>query len=136
VSPCGLHRQASRHLLYGQTVPKLGGLGIAVRGVRPRLHTRDPRARQAAHLSKTVQLRINGLSPSGLTDRLGRLIDGNRDGQAGGNAVALLGRRVVTMSRFVPAGAASPAAGMVDLLLARGDLLLKGQTWCPNPIAH
>jgi hypothetical protein len=42
-------------------------------------------------LSKAVELRINGLPPSGLKDSLGRLIDGGQDGQAGGDAVAVLG---------------------------------------------
>ena len=41
-------------------------------------------------LSKPVELRISGLSPSGLRDSLGRLIDGDQDGQAGGDAVAVL----------------------------------------------
>jgi hypothetical protein len=33
-----------------------------------------------------------------MEDRLGRLIDGNHDGQTGGNAVALLGRSGVTLA--------------------------------------
>ena len=41
-------------------------------------------------LDKAVQLRINGLAPSGLTDRMGRLIDGDHDGQPGGDAIARL----------------------------------------------
>jgi hypothetical protein len=43
-------------------------------------------------LAKPVQLRINGLPPAGLEDRLGRLIDGNHDGVPGGNAQFLLRR--------------------------------------------
>ena len=42
-------------------------------------------------LSKPVELRINGLAPSGLRDSLGRLIDGDQDGQSGGDAIAVLG---------------------------------------------
>jgi hypothetical protein len=38
-------------------------------------------------LSKPVQLIINGTLPAGLQDALGRLIDGDRDGQPGGNTV-------------------------------------------------
>ncbi len=49
-------------------------------------------------LSKTVQLRVNGLPPAGLQDSLGRLIDGNHDGQPGGNAIALLRRNGVIVS--------------------------------------
>ncbi len=44
--------------------------------------------RTAFSLSKPVEVRING---SVLTDRLGRLIDGNQDGQPGGEATAVLG---------------------------------------------
>ena len=73
------------------------------------------------NLSKTVQLRIDG-SPSGLTDSLGRPIDGNRDGQAGGDAVALLDRRGVSISRSGLRGVTSLSAGIVDSLLDRGDL--------------
>jgi hypothetical protein len=51
-------------------------------------------------ISKTVQLRINGTSPSALSDVFGRLIDGNRDGQPGGNAIALLDRRGITISGY------------------------------------
>ena len=42
-------------------------------------------------LSKPVELKINGLPPSGLTDSLGRYIDGDDDGQEGGDATAVFG---------------------------------------------
>jgi uncharacterized protein YjdB len=54
--------------------------------------------KKAFALSKPVQLRINGQSPAGLQDAQGRLIDGNRDGQPGGNAVAVISRKGVTSS--------------------------------------
>jgi plastocyanin len=41
-------------------------------------------------LSKTIQLRVSGNPPAGLTDSVGRLIDGDHNGTAGGNAIALL----------------------------------------------
>jgi hypothetical protein len=41
-------------------------------------------------LSRTVEIRINGLPPSGLKDSAGRFIDGDNDGQAGGNAAAVV----------------------------------------------
>jgi hypothetical protein len=41
-------------------------------------------------LSKPVELRVNGLAPSGLEDSIGRLIDGDHDGQPGGNAMVVL----------------------------------------------
>jgi Bacterial Ig-like domain (group 2) len=49
-------------------------------------------------LSKPVQLRVNGLPPAGLQDSMGRLIDGDHNGQPGGNAVAVLRAKGVTLS--------------------------------------
>jgi len=46
--------------------------------------------KKAFSRSKPVQLTINGTPPSGLQDSFGRFIDGNRDGQPGSNAVAVL----------------------------------------------
>jgi plastocyanin len=54
--------------------------------------------RKTFALSKTVQLRVSGLPPDGLLDSLGRLIDGDHNGTAGGNAVALLERQTVVLS--------------------------------------
>src|SRR5262249_56298440 len=48
--------------------------------------------RKPVALARRVQLIINGEGPSGLEDSQGRLIDGNRDGNAGGNATALIPR--------------------------------------------
>ena len=75
-------------------------------------------------LSKPVQLQVSGLSPSGLKDTSGRLIDGNRDGQPGGNAVAVLGRGGATISAVVYQGMGTvpsfePSA--VDALLEQED---------------
>jgi Bacterial Ig-like domain (group 2) len=46
-------------------------------------------------LSKPVQLKINGQSANGLEDAQGRLIDGDRDGQPGGGAIAILSRKAL-----------------------------------------
>ena len=78
--------------------------------------TLKPKARFAQ--SALVELIVNGLPPSGLEDSSGRLIDGNDDGQSGGNAVVVL-----------KPGGATPAASRIDaaaadLLLARGDLAI------------
>jgi hypothetical protein len=43
----------------------------------------------------------NGLAPSGLQDSFGRLIDGDHNGQPGGNAVALLSRSGVKISALI-----------------------------------
>ena len=52
--------------------------------------TLDLRSPLAFH--KVLQLKIAGLPPSGLTDSLGRLIDGDHNGTPGGNAIAYLYR--------------------------------------------
>jgi cyclophilin family peptidyl-prolyl cis-trans isomerase len=44
------------------------------------------------------QLQINGLPPQGLTDSLGRLIDGDHNGAPGGNAIAFLTKSGVVLS--------------------------------------
>jgi plastocyanin len=48
-------------------------------------------------LTKPVQLWINGVAPGGLQDTSGQLIDGDHDGQPGGNAGAVLRRKGVTL---------------------------------------
>jgi hypothetical protein len=76
-------------------------------------------------LSKPVQLQVNGLPPSGLEDSLGRLIDGNRDGQRGGNAVGLLSRGGVTINAVVYQGIGTVPSfepSLIDVLLAQEDL--------------
>jgi RHS repeat-associated protein len=75
-------------------------------------------------LTKPVQLRVDGVPPSGLTDEFGRLIDGNADGQPGGDAVAVLRRSRVTLAvragqgdspqLAVPALDQRPSAGRRD----------------------
>jgi hypothetical protein len=54
-------------------------------------------------LRKPVQLQVSAQAPSGLHDSLGRLIDGDHNGQPGGNAVATLQRSGATIN-----GAAYP----------------------------
>jgi hypothetical protein len=58
-------------------------------------------AKKPFTLRKPVQLVVSGSPPSGLTDTLGRPIDGRSDGQPGGNAVAVLQRSGATISRLV-----------------------------------
>jgi hypothetical protein len=58
-------------------------------------------------LTKPVQLVVDGQPPAGLQDTLGRLIDGNHDGQPGGNAVTVITAKGVMLSLVVasPTGA-------------------------------
>jgi hypothetical protein len=53
--------------------------------------------RKAFALAKPVQLSIDGEAPAGLQDSQGQLIDGNHDGQPGGNAVAVIRRGGVVL---------------------------------------
>jgi hypothetical protein len=81
-------------------------------------------------LTKPVQLLINGLAPSGLRDSTGRLIDGNDDGEAGGNAIATLARGGVTLSAVELArtiGSPQGNAHLIDAVLA-GGVRFRGTT--------
>jgi len=55
-------------------------------------------------LKKGVELVVKGLPPSGLQDSSGRLIDGNHDGTAGGNAVAIIKKPAAVTIEAVPGG--------------------------------
>ena len=71
-------------------------------------------------LTKPLQLLINGMAPAGLQDAEGRLIDGNHDGVAGGNAIALLSRKGATVASISLARTsthAQPKAHLVDAVL-------------------
>jgi hypothetical protein len=59
--------------------------------------------RRADARSKPIQLTINGTPPSGLQDSFGRLIDGDDNGMAGGNLVAVIRRTGVTLNAVAPA---------------------------------
>ena len=54
--------------------------------------------KRAFALTKAVELTIDGTAPSGLQDSSGQLIDGDDNGQAGSNAVALIRRSGVTLN--------------------------------------
>ena len=58
--------------------------------------------RKAFALTRPVELTINGTSPSGVQDSSGQLIDGDDDGTAGGNAVAVIRRNGVTLNPVAP----------------------------------
>jgi hypothetical protein len=59
--------------------------------------------KKAFALTKAVELTIDGTAPSGLQDSSGQLIDGDDNGQAGSNAVALIRRSGVTLNPVAPA---------------------------------
>ena len=74
-------------------------------------------------LTKPVQLFIDGVAPSGLQDTSGRYIDGDHNGTAGGNAVA-----VITRSRATIAAVTSVPSAVEPVVLepALIDALLEG----------
>ena len=78
-------------------------------------HTVSLTPKKGLVLKKPVELIVNGEGPSGLEDSSGRLIDGNDDGQAGGNAVAVLTRQGARISALTARMAA------VDAILAQGE---------------
>ncbi len=78
-------------------------------------HTVSLTPKKGFVLKKPVELIVNGEGPSGLEDSSGRLIDGNDDGQAGGNAVAVLTRQGARISALTARMAA------VDAILAQGE---------------
>jgi hypothetical protein len=77
-------------------------------------------------LTKPVQLLINATAPAGLEDSNGRLIDGDHNGVTGGNAVAIIAKKGVTVngvpSPRTSARAPTDRTSAIDTLLARGDL--------------
>ena len=68
-------------------------------------------------IKKPTQFTVTGSGASGLEDSSGRLIDGNHDGQAGGNAVAIFTRK----GKAVGVQTLAVAAGAVDVLFEQGD---------------
>jgi len=60
--------------------------------------------KKAFALTKPVQLLVDGVPPLGLQDSLGRLIDGDHNGQPGGNAVAVLSKGGVKLNAVVAGG--------------------------------
>ena len=71
-------------------------------------------------LTKKVQLQVDGVPPSGLEDSFGRLIDGDHNGQAGGNAVVILSNGGVSLTALALGSTSVPnsvSAARVDALL-------------------
>ena len=70
-------------------------------------------------LSKPVEVLVEGGPPSGLQDAEGRLIDGNRDGQPGGNATSILSKGGASVVAMVTAAPSLAVADAVDDLVAQ-----------------
>ncbi len=77
-------------------------------------------------MANPVQLEVDGVPPSGLKDSFGRLIDGDDNGQPGGNAIAMLSRGGVTIDAVASAQTSLHAttllSAVVDALLERNAL--------------
>ena len=82
--------------------------------------------KKAFALTSKVQLVVNGVPPSGLEDSYGRYIDGDHNGTAGGNAIAILAKKSVLIdadvSERVEVREPLDRAVIVDAVLSRGDL--------------
>ncbi len=82
--------------------------------------------KKAFALTKPVQLRIDGLPPSGLQDSSGRFIDGDDNGTSGSNAIAILSRAGATIDSLVSATTGSQAVGIqavIDALFERDEMV-------------
>ena len=77
-------------------------------------------------LTKPVQVLIYGTGPTALQDSDGLAIDGDHNGTAGGNAIAIIAKKGVTvdarMSARVEARKPHTRTAVIDALLARGEL--------------
>jgi hypothetical protein len=78
-------------------------------------------------ITKPVQLLILGTGPGGLQDAAGQLIDGDHNGTAGGNAIAILTKKSATVDAISLARTESrpflvAKSDVVDALLEHGDL--------------
>jgi plastocyanin len=71
-------------------------------------------------LANCVQVVIDGQQPGGLQDSLGRVINGNRDGQPGGNVVAMICRTPIGMDAMLgmaPAGSSIIVAELKSMIV-------------------
>jgi hypothetical protein len=85
-------------------------------------------------LTKPVQVLVYGTGSSGLEDSLGRLIDGDHNGTAGGNAVAILTKKGATidaapLARVEAHDRRALKSDLIDLLLERDDFSGLTQTF-------
>ena len=90
-------------------------------------------------LTKPVQLLVNGLAPSGLEDSYGRLIDGDHNGQAGGNAIAILsnkGVRIDAVEQVQTQSHPVTTSAAVDALLERGELAGLTNSLAPGALRY
>jgi hypothetical protein len=76
-------------------------------------------------LTKPVQLLVDGEPPSGLQNSYGRFIDGDHNGQSGGNAIAILTKKSVTdhaiVSARIEARELHSRTAVIDALFAHGE---------------
>ena len=81
-------------------------------------------------LTKPVQLLVYGTGPTALKDSDGRVIDGDHNGVAGGNALAILSKSGATITALPLAGPSGPAARLaaVDAVIEREDLAARRMT--------
>jgi len=80
--------------------------------------------KKAFALTKPVQMLIYGIGPTALQDSDGGFIDGDHNGVAGGNAVAIVAKKGVTIDAVTAAriGGKSATTSAIDAVICRGEL--------------
>ena len=68
--------------------------------------------KKPSSLAPPIQVLVNGEPPAGLQDSFGRLIDGDRNGQPGGNAIAVIVRGGATIGAVRPAAMEDSMPGL------------------------
>ncbi len=81
-------------------------------------------------ITKPVQLLVYGAGATALKDSFGRLIDGDHNGVAGGNAIAILSKGGATIEALTMVRASGPAARLAaaDAVLERENLVVRPKT--------
>jgi hypothetical protein len=128
----GTYRLATPGIHGSYTAKNAGIIKLKSAGYNAATNTVTLIPRKPFALTKPVQLLVEGVPPSGLQDAAGQLIDGDHNGTAGGNAVAVLTRSGVTTDAVSLARAAVPATvtgpALIDALLEADELA----AWIPG----
>ncbi len=123
----GTYRLATPGKKNSYTAKNAGIINLKNATYMPSNNTVALRLKKPLAITKPVQLLVLGTGPSGLEDAAGQLIDGDHNGMAGGNAIAILAKKSATIDAIALArtktGASEVAkADVVDALLEHGDL--------------
>ncbi len=129
----GTYRLATAGKNDSFTTKSAGIIKVKKAAYSPSTNTVAPTPRKPFALTKPVQVLIYGSGPTALQDAEGRDIDGDHNGTPGGNAIAIIAKKGVTVSACATASKAdrrkSVTPSAVDLLFAHhGALADSGNT--------